>query len=80
LTIGAERGGCRRTCADVISGKVESRPASMTEHQVERDGEKTDAWMKAMRLESESVERVELAVCSTSVGLVSSCVPGRSSC
>ena len=63
-----------------MSGKVESRPASMAEHQVERDGEKRDAWMKAMRLEIVSVERVELAVCSTSVGLVSSCVPGRSSC
>ena len=45
-----------------MSGKVESRPASMAEHQVERDGKKRDVWMKVMRLEIVSVERVEFVV------------------
>jgi hypothetical protein len=43
LTIGTDCGGCRFTCADVMSRKVVRRPLSMALHHVESCGENKDA-------------------------------------
>jgi hypothetical protein len=37
-------GGWRRTCSEVMSGKVVSLPESMAAHHVERAGENRAAW------------------------------------
>ena len=37
--VAVERGGCRRTWAEVSSGHDVKWPASMAAHQVEREGE-----------------------------------------
>ena len=44
LTRAEEIGGCLRTWADVRSGHVDSRFASIALHHVERDGENIVAW------------------------------------
>lgn len=44
LIMADDRGGWRRTMAEVRSGQVVKRPASMAWHQVERAGEKAQAW------------------------------------
>ena len=80
LIIGAECGGCRLTCADVMFGKVVRRLASMAVHQVDRAGEKREAWMKAMRSAMVSVGKMELAVWCSSVTVVSGSELGKSSC
>ena len=80
LIIGAERGGWRRTCAEVMLGKVVRRPASIAAHQVEKNREKIDAWMKAMRSASVEEQMTEFAVCKMSVRLVLGCGRGKSRC
>jgi len=61
-------------------GKVVRRLASMAVHQVDRAGEKREAWMKAMRSAIVSVGKMELAVWCSSVTVVSGSELGKSSC
>ena len=58
-----DRGGWRLTCAAVIPKNVVSRLAVMAVHQVERDGEKRDAWRNAMLSAREEVTMKVLAEC-----------------
>ena len=44
LIMAADGGGWHHTCAEVRSGQVVKKPASIAAHQVERTGEKAAAW------------------------------------